>query len=123
MLIGATNDGVRELWRRNADGNWTHLDRFDGSAKIVGDDLVYQLGNYLLARNWRRGDVRKLIYFNPSTQQSEVLASGDLALVSRAVYQPTKTARSGRSENEIHVMRDNERIAMIKPDHSVLDRR
>ncbi len=106
-----------------AGGKWALLDRFDGRADIVGNDFVYQLGNYLLARNWRSGDVRKLIYFNPSTQQSEVLVPGDPALVRNQVYQPTIMARPGHNEKEIHVMRDNERVASIKPDHSVLDRR
>jgi hypothetical protein len=123
MLVGATREGVRELWRRDPDRKWTLLDRFDGSVRIVGDDFVYQLGDHLLARNWLTGDVRKLMHYNPSTKQSEVLIPGDTALLPDPVYQPTLRAHVRSSGKRIQIMRDNDPIASIEPDDKVLDRR
>lgn len=97
------------------------LDRFDGSADVVGGDFVYRLGDYYLAQNWRSGNVRKLIHFNPLTKQSEVLAPGDPALLRDPIYRPTLRAAVRSNGKIIKIMRDNERVASIEPDGRVLD--
>lgn len=121
IVAGATRDGVRELWRRDPGGRWALLDRFEKNASLVGDDLVYLLGDYQLARNWRSGAVRKLVYFNPATQESEVFNRNDPAHPT-GDYRPTKSASVG-SDGTIEIRSDNHLIASIKPDRSVLDRR
>ncbi len=121
MLVGATRDEVREVWRRDPDGSWTLLDRFDRMDRIVGKDVVYMLGNTQLARNWLTGDMRRVWRFNPATNQSEVLRPGDPALLYDADYQPD--LRAGLRGQDILVLRDNEQVALIKPDLEVLNRR
>ena len=123
MLVGATQGEVREIWRRDPDGSWTMLDRFDENVRIIGNDLAYQLGDDELARNWRTGNVRKVWRFNRSTMQSEVLLPGDPTLPRNSAYQPTLKASVGGTDNTIKIMRDNTRIALIEPDFVVLDRR
>lgn len=123
MLVGATRGDIRELWRRNSDGSWNLLDQFDHYAEIIGSDLVYQLGDDGLARNWRTGEVRKVWRFNRSTMQSEVLLPRDPTLPRNSAYQPTTDASIGGTDNTIKIMRDNTRIAVIEPDFEVLDRR
>ncbi len=113
---------IREIWRRDENGTWTTPRPSDGNANLVGDDFVYRLGDYLLARNWFSGDVRKLIYFNPSTQQSEAFDLGDPALA-HSDHEPTISARASSGRKEIYIKRDNDRIASITPDVRVLDRR
>lgn len=123
MLVGATRGDIREVWRRAPDGSWNLLGQFDHSATIIGNDLVYQLGDDGLARNWRTGDVRTVWRFNRSTMQSEVLLPGDPTLPRNTAYQPKLTASIGGTDNTIKIMRDNTRISVIQPDFEVLDRR
>ena len=123
MLVGATRGDIRELWRRDPDGSWNLLDQFDHSATIIGSDLVYQLGDDGLARNWRTGNVRKVWRFNRSTMQSEVLLPGDPALPRNSTYQPALKASAGGGDKTIKILRDNTRIAVIEPHFEVLDRR
>jgi len=122
IFAGATRNGIREMWRRDANGTWTLFARFDDNPSFVGDDFVYRLGDYIFARNWSSGEVRKLVYFNPSTHQSETIDPGEPALA-HSDYEPTISASAGSGRKEIHIMRDNDRIASITSDARVLDRR
>ncbi len=122
ILAGATRDGIREMWRRDANGTWTLFARFDDNPSFEGDDFVYRLGDYFLARNWSSGKVRKLVYLNPSTHQSEKIDPGDPALA-HSDYEPTISATASSGRKEIYIMRDNDRIASITPHVRVLDRR
>ncbi len=123
MLVGATHDKVRELWRRDPNGKWTLLDSFDTNVEIIDSDFVYKRGNYLFAQNWMTGEARELLYFNPSTQQSEILMPGDKALLRNNEYRPKRWVQFRSTSADIQIMRDNVPIASIKPDDQVLDRR
>ncbi len=122
LVIRALRNRTPEVWRRDPDGTWTFLDELDKHFQTVGDDVVYLKGGATLARNFRTGKVRRLSYFDPSTQRSVTPNPADPALA-RSDYEPPVNAGRSNDRKGIIILRLNERIASISPDQRILDRR
>jgi hypothetical protein len=100
LLIGATSQGVDQLWLLPPNGDYVLLDHFKQFYGVRGDEIYYWKDNEAIVRNWRSGAARVVARYDVAHRQTTRLLQDSTVSAIEQAARPEHVAVSPSSDKQ-----------------------